>query len=100
MNLEESAFAISGAALTMLEVARLLRRRLGDKAAQVADTEMPDDEVRRLAAVSPAMGAMVPQLGIVREASAAKAISLLGWRPRSAEEAILASAESLLSLSS
>jgi dihydroflavonol-4-reductase len=40
----------------------------------------------------------VPQLGTDRNASAAKAMRLLGWSPRPREEAIIATAESLLQL--
>lgn len=90
--------AVAGKALTFLEVAKILKANLGRRASRVPDMEMADAEVRALAATSPAMAAMVPQLGIVREASADKAIGLLGWQPRSAEEAILASAESLFRL--
>lgn len=90
--------AVAGRSLTFLEVARVLKANLGVRAARVPDSEMTDVEVQQLAAASPAMAAMVPQLGIVREASAEKAIGVLGWQPRSAEEAILASAESLFRL--
>lgn len=94
----ERFIAVSGHALTMLEVAEILREKLGQRAERVPEAEMPDEEVRRLAEVSPAMAAMVPQLGIVREASAQKAQTLLDWHARSAEEAIVASAESLFAL--
>ncbi|WP_232493146.1 NAD-dependent epimerase/dehydratase family protein [Novosphingobium kaempferiae] len=88
--------AVSGKSLWLKDVAAILREKLGERAARVPVDEMPDEEVRCIAEHAPAMAAMVPQLGIVREASAAKAMRILGWQPRSPEEAIIASAESLL----
>ena len=38
---------------------------------------------------------LVPQLGIVRNATSEEACKQLDWRPRSADEAIIASGESL-----
>jgi dihydroflavonol-4-reductase len=38
---------------------------------------------------------VIPQLGRVRPAANTKAREVLGWRPRSSEEALLATAESL-----
>jgi len=48
--------------------------------------------------VNPSIREMVPNLGKVRKASNEKARRLLGWSPRSNEEAIIATAESLLRL--
>jgi dihydroflavonol-4-reductase len=41
---------------------------------------------------------LLPQLGKVKNATSEKAQRLLGWAPRSNEEAIVATAESLLRL--
>ncbi len=40
----------------------------------------------------------MPQLGVVRRASNAKARKELGWSPRSNEDAVVATAESLVRL--
>jgi hypothetical protein len=40
----------------------------------------------------------VPELGKQKNGTNAKARGLLGWKPRSSEEAIVASAESLMRL--
>ena len=42
--------------------------------------------------------AVVPMLGKVRRSTSAKAMSVLGWQPRSNQEAILSTAESLIRL--
>jgi dihydroflavonol-4-reductase len=54
--------------------------------------------VRTLALFMPAARATVPELGKMKNAISAKAKRLLGWAPRTPREAILASAESLVSL--
>jgi dihydroflavonol-4-reductase len=59
---------------------------------------MPDLLVRLAALALPLARAAVPRLGIVRSASNEKARRLLAWAPRPAEEAILATAESLIRL--
>ena len=46
----------------------------------------------------PAMKALVPILGVTMNATGEKARRLLGWIPRSNEEAIIATAESLMRL--
>lgn len=94
----ERFIAVSGHAMWLKDVAALLHARLGERAGKVPTAEMSNDEVIRLAAAAPAMAAMVPQLGVIREATSAKAMRVLGWHPRSAEDAVIASAESLLAL--
>ncbi|WP_420144058.1 SDR family oxidoreductase [Sphingobium sp.] len=96
----ERFIAVSGKALWLKDVAAILRANLGERAALVPTAEMPDSEVIQMAKIAPAMAAMVPQLGIIRETTSRKAQSLLGWQPRSVEDAIIASAESLLNLAS
>ncbi len=44
------------------------------------------------------MKQIVPELGKVKQASNAKAKGMLGWAPRSNEDAIVATAESLVRL--
>jgi len=51
-----------------------------------------------MALTNPAMKGMVPLLGVSLDASGEKAKRLLGWAPRSREDAIVATAESLLQL--
>lgn len=94
----ERFLATAGDCVSMHEVARTLRRRLGAAARRVPRFEMPDLLVRLAAFAVPMARTAVPQLGIVRNASSAKAMRRLGWSPRSAEAAVLATAESLLRL--
>ncbi|MBS9477512.1 SDR family oxidoreductase [Ancylobacter radicis] len=90
--------ATAGGSVSLHTIARLLRRELGPVARRVPRIELPDMLVRLAALALPMARAAVPQLGRRREGSYAKAQSLLGWTPRSMEEAVLASAESLSAL--
>lgn len=88
--------AVAGEPLSMLDVAEVLRRELGDAANNVPSRQLPDETVRALALTSPQMREIAPQLGKRRASSNAKARDRLGWRPRSNDEVILATATSLI----
>jgi nucleoside-diphosphate-sugar epimerase len=90
------AVAENGNAMSMLDMAKLLKSRLGDAAKKAPRRELPDWIVRAGAIVDPRMRQLLPMLGKVRNATSAKAQRLLGWMPRSREDAIVATAESLL----
>ena len=46
----------------------------------------------------PAVQQILPELGKARDATNAKAVRVLGWKPRSNEDTILATAEGLIRL--
>jgi dihydroflavonol-4-reductase len=94
----ERFLATSGDSLWMVEIARLLKERLGPVAAKVSTRELPNLLVRTIALTNPAMKGIVPLLGVRLDASGDKARQMLGWSPRSPAEAIIASAESLVQL--
>jgi dihydroflavonol-4-reductase len=91
----ERFLAVSGDFLSVIEIARILKRRLGAVASKVPTREVPSLVVRLAALFAPALRPMVPDLGKFKNASSAKAKRLLGWEPRSSEEALIATAESL-----
>jgi nucleoside-diphosphate-sugar epimerase len=70
----------------------------GAAARRVPSFEIPDWLVRLAALRDPAARQIVPELGRPKNATGAKAQRLLGWAPRSSEEAIVATAESLVRL--
>ena len=94
----ERFLAIAGKAMFIAEVAEVLRNRMGDAAQKVPTRILPNWLVRAFALVTPPLRELVPQLGKVKEASNEKAKTVLGWKPRSNEEAILATAQSLIDL--
>jgi dihydroflavonol-4-reductase len=94
----ERFLAASGESLWIVEIAELLKKRLGAAAGRVSTRVLPNWFIRLLALVNPAMKGMVPHLGVNMNATGEKARGLLNWRARSREEAILATAESLIRL--
>ncbi|KAB1231685.1 SDR family oxidoreductase [Chryseobacterium viscerum] len=88
--------AVAGEALSMLEVAAVLRKNLGKVADKAPTRELPNWIIRLFAVFNPKLKMIVPHLGLVKRASSEKAKKLLGWKPRKPEEAILAAAESLI----
>ena len=94
----ERFLAIAGDFLSMVEIAKLLKRRLGAAAKRVPTHELPNWLVRLAALRDPAVKQILPELGKVKNATSEKAQRMLGWAPRSNEESIVATAESLVRL--
>ncbi len=94
----ERFLAISGDSMWMIEVARVLRQRMGAAAGKVPTRVLPNWLVRLGALKDPMMRGVVPLLGLNLNATSEKAIRLLGWAPRPREDAIVATAESLIRL--
>lgn len=94
----ERFLATTGNALSMFDVAKILTRRFGDDAKKVPTTELPNWKLRLAALKNPSLKMLVTLLGKYSQASGEKAKELLNWSPRSNEEAIVATAESLFQL--
>ncbi|ANN77448.1 SDR family oxidoreductase [Bordetella flabilis] len=94
----ERFLAIAGESLWLSEVAKVLRRRMGPAARKVPTRELPNWLVRLAARGNPGLRGIATLLGRSMNATSEKAIRLLGWAPHSSEEAIVATAESLIRL--
>ena len=94
----ERFIAVAGETMSILEIAKVLRRELGSAARRVPRFQAPDWVVRLAARRNPMLRYALPMLGKVRRATSAKARQVLGWTPRSNDEMILATAESLIRL--
>jgi len=94
----ERFLAAVGASMWMIEVAELLRQRLGKAAEKVSTQVWPDEQVRIAAETNAQLKGVVPLLNYDMNATGKKAERLLGWAPRPREEAIIAAAESLIRL--
>jgi nucleoside-diphosphate-sugar epimerase len=94
----ERFLAVSGDFMTFQEIARVLKARMGASARRVPTLELPNWLVRLAALRDPSIAQILPELGKYRNATSAKAIRLLGWTPRSREDALVATAESLITL--
>jgi nucleoside-diphosphate-sugar epimerase len=91
----ERFLAVAGDFMSMLDVAKLLKRRMGTLAKRVPTWQLPDWIVRLAALRDPAVRQIVPELGKAKNATSDKARRVLGWAPRPNEECIVATAESL-----
>jgi dihydroflavonol-4-reductase len=92
----ERFLAVAGHSLRVVEIARILRARLGERAAKAPARELPVWLARALGAVNPELRLLRHQLGRDLDATSAKAERLLGWRARPIEDTIADTAESLL----
>jgi dihydroflavonol-4-reductase len=90
--------ASSGDPKTMRQLATTLRERLGPKAKKVPTRNLPDFLLRFIAIFDPTVAMVVPELGLQKFYSYEKAKRALGWMPRSPEDAVVASAESMIAL--
>lgn len=90
--------AVTGAFLTAPEIAQVLKARMGDAGSRIPSRALPDWMVRLVALVDSSIAQIVPELGEVKNATNEKARRVLGWEPRSREDALVATAESLLRL--
>jgi nucleoside-diphosphate-sugar epimerase len=94
----ERFLAVAGDSMSMLDIAAVLKKHMGAAAARVPLRRLPDFLVRIAALRDPALRQIIPELGKKKAAANGKAKRLLGWMPRSNDEAIIATAESLLRL--
>ena len=94
----ERFIAVAGDPIAFHDLAMLLRDRLGADARRVPTRVLPRWLVEVGALVSTELRAVRPQMRRAQGASHEKAVRMLGWEPRSTEDAIVASAESLVRL--
>lgn len=92
----ERFLAVAGDFLAIAEMAAMLKKNLGDAAKKVPTRELPNFLVRLAALADPTVKLILPELGKKKNGTSAKAQRVLGWKPRSAEEAIVATGKSLL----
>lgn len=94
----ERFLAVAGDFLSISEMVQVLRSRLGADARKVPTRQLPNVMVRMASWFDPAVKQIVPELGKKKNATAEKARRVLGWSPRSREDAIAATGESLVRL--
>jgi nucleoside-diphosphate-sugar epimerase len=94
----ERFLAVAGDFLSILDIANVLKARMGAAANKVPTRQLPNWLVRLASLRDPAVKQIVPELGKRKNATNEKAKRVLGWSPRSNEESIVATAESLVRL--
>ena len=85
-------------AVSLKEMADILRREMGSAAHRVPTRQLPSWLVRLLGIFRPDLRSVAPELGRRKHSTSAKARKLLGWEARSVEAALVATAESLIEL--
>ena len=80
----------------MADIAKVLKARLGDKAAKVPTRPLPDFILRLIALFDRPVRAVIPSLGRKHAFTSAKAKTMLGWVPRPAQTTIVECAQSLI----
>jgi nucleoside-diphosphate-sugar epimerase len=90
--------ASAGDFMWMREIAVVLKSRMGVAAKRVPTRELPNWLVRLAALRDPAINLITSELGQQKNATNEKAKRILGWSPRTNEESIVATAESLVRL--
>ncbi|HRP11541.1 MAG TPA: aldehyde reductase [Terricaulis sp.] len=94
----ERFLAVAGEFLSIAQISRILKRTMGAAAKRAPTLELPDFLIRLAARNDPAVQQILPELGKRKSGTNAKARRVLGWSPRSNEEAVQATAESLIAL--
>lgn len=88
--------ATAGRFMWIKEIAKVLRDRMGEAGRRAPQLELPDWVVKAGATVSSSVAQFAAELGHMKKASSDKARTMLGWGPQSNEDAIVATAESLI----
>jgi len=89
-------FIVAGRFMWLSEIAAVLRQSFPKYAAKVPQRVVPNWLVRILALFDPTTRLVVGELGFEKSVNTNKAHKLLGWKSRPEEEAICASAQSLI----
>ena len=91
-------FIAAGRFLKMIDIARILKAELGEKARKVPTRQLPNFLVRLSALFDPVVRQVISELGHVRRVDASHAAAVLGWTTRPPEQSIVDTATSLLDL--
>jgi nucleoside-diphosphate-sugar epimerase len=94
----ERFLAVAGDFMSILDIAKVLKARMGAAGKRVPTRELPNWLIRVVAMRDKTVAQIVPELGRNRNATGEKARRVLGWQPRSNEDALVATAESLIRL--
>jgi nucleoside-diphosphate-sugar epimerase len=89
-------FLVSQPFMWFSDVADVLREAFPAYAKKLPKGTMPDVMLKIVAVFNPTLKQVIPELGRQRQISNEKARSVLGWAPRTAKEAIIDGAQSLI----
>jgi len=90
--------AISPPSVTVKQVAMILKERLPNASKKVTTRQLPSFLLRIVAFFDQEIATVAPILGKKGDSTSEKARRILGWEPMSKEDALVATAESLIKL--
>lgn len=88
--------ALSGGTMSLLEISKFLKEKRPEIAKKAPVKPMPTWLLKLAASFNKQAKAILPMVGIYRNTTNEKAKIILGWQPRTNEEAILATVDSLI----
>ncbi|WP_291142182.1 hypothetical protein [Flavobacterium sp. UBA7680] len=88
--------ALSGGTMSLMEIVKLLKEKMPYVTEKASTKSLPTFIIRITALFNDQAKAILPLVGVYRNASNEKAKTILGWKPRSNEEAITATVISLI----
>lgn len=91
-------FIASGRTIGMVEMAAILRSRMGAHARKVPRLRLPDFLVRLIGKFDPVVGQVTTELSRDKHMDASHAKTVLGWETRPIEDSIVDTAQSLIDL--
>jgi dihydroflavonol-4-reductase len=91
-------FCCCGRFVWMKEMAEILNAEFGDKGYEAPTRTLPDFVVRIVGLFDKLVRATTPRLGLELNVSNERIKGVLGWQPRSTEETIVATGQSLIDL--
>ncbi|CAJ2234738.1 SDR family oxidoreductase [Companilactobacillus paralimentarius] len=94
----ERFLATTGETLSMMDVADILREAFPDYSSNIPTRTIPNAVVKAAALTNPQLKMIASIVGKYAGTSNKKAKELLGWNPRSAKTAIIATAQSMIDL--
>jgi nucleoside-diphosphate-sugar epimerase len=89
-------YLASAVVISMMDIANIIRAKRPEHAKKVPTRLIPNWMIKVFALFDRSVRLILPELGKNEEISNKKAISELGWTPRSAEESILDTVDSLI----
>jgi dihydroflavonol-4-reductase len=95
-NMDGERLIASGPFLKIVEIAHILKERLGAQGRRVATRKIPNFLIRLAALFSPTVAQVTGELGKTRNLDASHARDVLGWVPRPVEETLIDCAQSLI----
>lgn len=92
----ERFLALAGGTMSLIDIAHYLKNAMPQHSLNISTKALPTWLLKIVALFNPKARAVKPLVGVYRQASNQKACTMLGWQPRSNEQAMLAAAQSLV----